>query len=120
MAHTHNQDFDRCITTLDKGNEKTKKQISNLNSNIASINFRLHQLDIINAWLTDLEELPTAMKKLTTMFTQSQDPLSFSPPYNLEDTKSSHSTPFHFNHFQHEMCLPIFKVNKFDSSNPIG
>jgi hypothetical protein len=55
MAHTHNQDFDSHITTLDKSNQQTKKYIFGLNSKIASINSRLHQLENINARLTNLE-----------------------------------------------------------------
>jgi hypothetical protein len=61
-----------------------------------------------------------AMNNLTTMFKQSQDPLSSAPPYNPKGIESSHSTSFHSNHFQHDLCLPRVEVNKFDGLDPMG
>jgi hypothetical protein len=66
MAHTCNQYFDSCIIALNKVNEKTKKYISDLTSNIATINF----------WLITLEELPEAVTHLTAMCQQSQEAMN--------------------------------------------
>jgi hypothetical protein len=46
------------------------------------------------------------------------NPSSSKQPSYHEDINSSHFQNSHSNHLHHELCLPRFKVNKFDGSDP--
>jgi hypothetical protein len=60
------------------------------------------------------------VKNLTILFKNAQDALSYTTPYNLKGTQSSHSISFPSNHFQRDPRLPIVEVNKFQGSDPTG
>jgi hypothetical protein len=88
---------------LDKVNEKKWNDIYDLTSNIDSINSWLTPLEEILAVVTHLiamcQQFQEEVNNFTALFKQAQDPFSFSPPYNLKGTESSHSTSFHSNQF---------------------
>jgi hypothetical protein len=48
------------------------------------------------------------------------NPSSFEQLSYHEDINSSHFQNSHSNHLHHKLCLPRFKVNKFDGSDPTG
>lgn len=47
MSHTHNQEFDMNITNLDRSHKHTMKGISDITSNISTINSHLRRLKTI-------------------------------------------------------------------------
>jgi hypothetical protein len=103
MAHTHNQDLDNYNIALEKVNDQTRKDIFDLTSNISNINSWLTPLEALLAIVNHLtimcQQSQEEVNNLTGLFNKARDTFSYAPPYNLEGTKSSHSTSFHSNHF---------------------
>jgi hypothetical protein len=116
MAHTHNQDFDSCILSLDTTHNQTKNDIKGLTYNISTLNSKFETLSKEVKNLTSL----SGCEKLDTMMSQFWGPTSYEQPSHQEGTDSSHSMAFHSNPLHHELHLPKVEVNKFDGSDPTG
>jgi hypothetical protein len=125
MAHTHGQELDSRINTLETGFLKTQQEVQQLSATLAS-----HDASI-NASITAfvnvavqsaMAEVKNKLESVVvSLCTRLKIPLDDSFPDAHKKTEcetSSHS--FQPHHFQRDIRLPRVDVTKFDGSNPTG
>jgi prefoldin subunit 5 len=93
MAHTCIQDWEQCLTALEKSHDQTQIDISSITSSIGNLNSRLSPLKSLPTSITQLiamcQQCQDTVNNLTALFNSSPNPFSSSTPYNPEGNESS-------------------------------
>ena len=124
MAHTCSQNLEARFNTLQSNFIDTQQEVTQLNSNISTINKNMHSS--IAASIEELKEdlkqdITTQLESVASMICTTlqipADPPLSDPPLHTEAKTCPHSHNFQPHHFQRDLCLPRVDVNKFDGSN---
>ena len=123
MAHTHGQELDSRINTLETGFLETQQEVQQLSATIASrdasMNASVH-VAVQSAMAEVKHELTTQLESVfASLCTKLKIPIDDSFPdahKKTEGETSSHS--FQPHHFQRDIRLLRVDVTKFDGSDP--
>jgi hypothetical protein len=123
MAHTHSQELESCVNTLQSGFLETQQEVQQLSVTIASRDASINasvNLAVQSVMAEVKHELTTQLESVfASLCAKLKIPTDDSFPDAHKKTKgetSSHS--FQPHHFQRDIRLPRVDVTKFDGSNP--
>jgi len=119
MAHTHSQDLEDRLNTLQSSLIETQQEVKQLSANVVAINSTMQSSmeEIKQDLTTQLEFIFSSL--YTKIHIPTDNPSSDSTPHT-EGENSSHSHSFQHHHFQHDLHLARVDVTKFDGSEPTG